>query len=492
MKRRSRSLVNAFGLAIIAVWIILILLLVKKVCWEEGTGIRIASLKKLDLELTPHESWFAIYHGRKKIGYTYSILRQGKNRYEIEEHLFMRLRTMGLVQTVAARTEAFLNPDSSLDSFRFGLKSGTIEFEARGHVKDNRLILYTGSGPNLQKTVILLAEKPFLPTGVWSYLSRSTLRVGAHYRFVIFDPMVLSERPFDLYVEAFETIPIDGKTYEAFKVRTECMGLNLYTWIGTDGERLKEEGIMGLSIVKTSKELATSGIVKDAGVDLVEAVSIPSNVTLEPNKIVYLKVRVSGIDLEGLDLDTGRQHIEGADLTIRKEALPLSYTEEGLHVGKDLSEYLKPSLLVQSNHPEIRSMASKIVGQTKGVAASRKILEWVHKNLIKRPTLSIPTALDTLERRTGDCNEHAVLLAALLRAVGIPAKVCTGLVYSKGRFYYHAWNELYLGDWITADPLMGQMPADVTHIKFVEGEAARQADIARIIGRIKLTVLESG
>jgi hypothetical protein len=38
---------------------------------------------------------------------------------------------------------------------------------------------------------------------------------------------------------------------------------------------------------------------------------------------------------------------------------------------------------------------------------------------------------------------------------------------------------------------MGQMPADVTHIKFVEGTLDRQADMLRVIGQVKLTVLEA-
>jgi transglutaminase-like putative cysteine protease len=88
----------------------------------------------------------------------------------------------------------------------------------------------------------------------------------------------------------------------------------------------------------------------------------------------------------------------------------------------------------------------------------------------------------------GDCNEHAVLLAALARASGIPAQVEAGLVYQEGRFYYHAWNVLYLGTWITADAVMDQLPADVTHIRFVRG-TERQIDLVQMIGRVKLEIL---
>jgi len=90
----------------------------------------------------------------------------------------------------------------------------------------------------------------------------------------------------------------------------------------------------------------------------------------------------------------------------------------------------------------------------------------------------------------GDCNEHAVLLAAFCRAAGIPAQVEAGLVFMKGSFYYHAWNVIYLGKWITVDALMNQMPADPTHIRIVRGEPDRQIDLIGVIGKINIKVLE--
>ena len=86
-------------------------------------------------------------------------------------------------------------------------------------------------------------------------------------------------------------------------------------------------------------------------------------------------------------------------------------------------------------------------------------MSWIQENIEKRPVLSLPDALSTLKNRVGDCNEHAMLFSALTRALGIPSKIETGLVYLNGRFYYHAWNAVYLDRWITADSLFGQLPA---------------------------------
>jgi len=91
----------------------------------------------------------------------------------------------------------------------------------------------------------------------------------------------------------------------------------------------------------------------------------------------------------------------------------------------------------------------------------------------------------------GDCNEHAVLFAALTKAVGIPVKVVLGVVYLDGRFYYHAWNEVYLGKWVPVDSTFGQMPSDATHIKFIEGDISKSPEILKVVGKIKLEVIET-
>ncbi|MEK6196395.1 MAG: transglutaminase-like domain-containing protein [Deltaproteobacteria bacterium] len=106
--------------------------------------------------------------------------------------------------------------------------------------------------------------------------------------------------------------------------------------------------------------------------------------------------------------------------------------------------------------------------------------------------LSLPDALSTLENRIGDCNEHEVLFAAMARAAYLPTKVEAGVVYLNGRFFYHAWNHVDLGrsDWITADALFNQIPADVTHIRLTSGAQEDQLNILGLIGKLGITLLE--
>ena len=121
--------------------------------------------------------------------------------------------------------------------------------------------------------------------------------------------------------------------------------------------------------------------------------------------------------------------------------------------------------------------------------AAELLNEWVYESIEKRITISVPSAVEVLETRRGDCNEHTVLYVALARAAGIPARTAAGLVYSDGSFFYHAWPEVYLNGWVAADPTFGQFPADAAHLRFTIGGLARQMELVRLIGRLELEVI---
>jgi tetratricopeptide (TPR) repeat protein len=72
----------------------------------------------------------------------------------------------------------------------------------------------------------------------------------------------------------------------------------------------------------------------------------------------------------------------------------------------------------------------------------------------KRHTFSMTDAPTALERGVGDCTEHAVLFASLMRAHGIPTRLVAGLYLTRGGLWgYHLWNEYWDGRrWQSIDP----------------------------------------
>jgi hypothetical protein len=203
-----------------------------------------------------------------------------------------------------------------------------------------------------------------------------------------------------------------------------------------------------------------------------------------------LQLKLGGVDLANFALDGGRQKLTGDQLVITREdltqlgsaAIPVKETR--------LQTFLQPTAFMQSDHPRITTLAARIIGaETNAMKATVKLKDWVYRELAKEPTVSIPNALEVLQAKKGDCNEHTILFNALARAAGIPAKTVVGVVYLRGAFYYHAWSEIWLGKWVSLDSVLDQFPADVTHVKFLEGEIDRQIDILQLIGNLKIEIM---
>jgi transglutaminase-like putative cysteine protease len=144
---------------------------------------------------------------------------------------------------------------------------------------------------------------------------------------------------------------------------------------------------------------------------------------------------------------------------------------------------LASDAFIQADDPEVQDLARRLTEGLDPLDAAHEIGRWIFENIRKTPTISIPNAAEVLEQRAGDCNEHTVLFTALARAADIPTRVCTGLAWSNGQFYYHAWPEIWIGAWVAVDPTFGQFPADPLHIRLLTGGLEKQYEILSLLGR---------
>jgi transglutaminase-like putative cysteine protease len=172
---------------------------------------------------------------------------------------------------------------------------------------------------------------------------------------------------------------------------------------------------------------------------------------------------------------------------------------------------LSGDAFLQVDHPDIVAQARVIVSGLEAPTDKADALhDWVYSELIKSPALSIPSALEVLQNRRGDCNEHTVLYTALARAAGLPTRIAIGLVWSDDLdgFYYHAWPEVLIeevedgvaagadsndGDshWIALDPTLGQRRADATHLKLLEGGIETWTRLLPFLGSLELEVVST-
>ena len=86
------------------------------------------------------------------------------------------------------------------------------------------------------------------------------------------------------------------------------------------------------------------------------------------------------------------------------------------------------------------------------------IASWITHNIQQASySADVLGAEWTLKNKKGDCTEQAMLMVAMAREAGMPARVMGGYIMEKsGRVFakdYHNWAEVYVDDrWIIVDP----------------------------------------
>lgn len=485
------KLLSFFKGAIIVFWLVMMGLLIYK-NYGETPRERISFATVKDT-LDVSEEWMGIYFKGEKVGYAVTITKRVGDKYEIFEHSLMHVTMLGEKQRIESKLKTVVNIDFSLESFDLFLASGEAKFSLQGTVVGKMLNLTMTSGENKTQSTFPLTEVPYISSTLKSYVLKHGLEVGKKYRLPFFDPSTMSSSEILIEVMGKEEVTQAEQSIMAYRLKESFKGIETLVWISEGGETLKEESPMGLTLLQESRENALSGEwAKGTKSDLVLMTAVPSDKSLpNPRESKHLKIKFSNVSLEEFDLDGGRQHLRGDMVDIWQED-PVEWENYSLpYKEKILEQYLKPTPFIQSNDVKITSLAKDI---TKGVldaeTAARMLVSWVYKNIEKKPTMSIPSSLEVLELKSGDCNEHTALFAALARSLGIPTRICVGIVYMERSFYYHAWPEIFLGQWVAVDPTFNQFPADATHIRFVVGDLSDQIKILKIVGQLQVAIVE--
>jgi hypothetical protein len=302
----------------------------------------------------------------------------------------------------------------------------------------------------------------------------------------------------------------DGETTLAWSLRLEHSGQIVEALIASDGTRMSErevEGGLGMYLRLESPQDAIGKGWADGpedSVDLIALSSIPLQGRM-PEGGRSLRELVIEVDAPNhteqlLAARHGeRWNAERKQLSIVVPDPAASPSYPLPSQDRAFRPWLRPTTFSPSDHPDIKRTAGLVVGDNLDArSAARKLTMWLYGNIEKVPVASVPSATEVLKSMRGDCNEHTTLFTALARSLGIPTRPIAGIVYSEtifeeGAFYYHAWPEVWLGDyWVPVDPTFGQFPADATHLGLVEGDLDKQMEIMGVIGRLKLKLISAG
>lgn len=402
--------------------------------------------------------------------------------FELRQSTYMTFLFLGEEREMLVRSRALLDDRLELQAFELKITSGEYGTDMKGRVKDDQMELHIeskGAPPVIKKIPV---HRPlFFSESLPMIWTPENLKPGKRGTLRIWNPLLLGFEEIEFHVGASERTDFHGEEVEALKVTLNEKGVETHYWCTPEGVVLKYESPTGLVMIKQDawKIFDTLRENRDALTDLPNLYSIPANRELPAaEKIKSLTLRIRTPEGESTRKIFRETFADVQDLPRLRSEDPA------------LAPYLEADSFIQSASPEIIEKAFELAGnETALLPAVIKLVNGVHQMMTPTPTVSIPSALQVLAMRKGDCNEYTVLFAALARSLGIPAKTVAGLVYQNGRFFYHAWPEIYAGRWVAVDPTFGQVPADASHIALVEGSLEDQINLIQKIGKISVEII---
>ena len=241
--------------------------------------------------------------------------------------------------------------------------------------------------------------------------------------------------------------------------------------------------------------------------DMVAKVSTRLDDPHSAKRIVY-RVHLANKDPAAVFARDSRQQVveisdRQAELTVLASQLASSPSADQTSSSADTPSDADngPSGIIQSDAPLVRAMAAEIGPDEGSPVMLATALEAAVNRLITEVDFSqaFATAAEVAETRRGDCTEHSVLLAALCRARGLPARVAIGLVYvdSLHGFAYHMWNEVWIGDrWLSLDATLARGGIGPAHLKLTHSSLDDTAafgaflPVLHVMGQLDVEIVE--
>ena len=445
------------------------------------------------------EDWLDTYYKGKTMGFTKSKTRGGPKGIVMDSTVFFKIQSKPIDQSTIIKHTTRLSPDLKLSSFSLLQEISGHRQQVEGKMEGNELHYRTKSlGYDKEKTV-KFSEKTVPSSTFLINLVSERLKVGQRGELRLFmEPLQLMV-DLEYKVLRQETLQYEGKSIDTFVIRQRFSGMETLIWVSHDGTVYRESTNMGFESVKERPQVAQK---------IDEAMTLSSIITMslvKPNKpvprpantydLVYRIHRVSSPKAIPEDhrqkiIKVEKQEDGNYITTLRIKSQPKKMDRTGQK--KDETEqdpkYLEETAEVQSRHKMIQTLARELSADGKSKwQLAKDINLWVHLNLRKEMVDTV-TALDALLEKRGECQSHTYLFAALTRASGIPTRIVNGLVYSKEYegFLYHAWPEVFVGEWKAMDPTFGQDRIDATHIKLTENSNESPFHLMEFVGKIAI------
>ena len=442
------------------------------------------------------EYWTGVVFNGDKVGFTHLTIdaEPGKaGTWHVRSEAALRFRMLAIDKRVNLVSEDWVDKDLALLRFhhRYDIDDNVLEIS--GDVADDMFHLETVTRGGRESRATPVA-KTLHPSSVIALIPLlKGLAVGNRHDYLVFDGETQRISEVTQEVLGYERSELfEGP---AFRVRTTLQGSHSDTWMNERGLPVLEMAMSGVLISELEDETRARRFLADAALNKKETLLDFSRVRVDKPlqaDLDFLRLRLSGIDPGFAVPGDARQQCARETTAVLCEVHRSNLPRVNPAAGNDA--YLGPSTTVTSRQPAIVRLAREITAYAPTPDHQiDAIVAWIRRN-IRAEAVDVFSAADVLETRRAECQGHSFLYAALARATGIPTRIVNGLMYSEahGGFLFHTWAEsLVDAGWVAVDPTFGQVPADASHIKLVEGESlADLVPLTELVGQLRAEVLE--
>ncbi len=465
---------------LLGLWIVLIGQLLRQFYFAQSGQTVYLSLATGLQELPSEMEWMNILLNGKKIGYSYTSIRNDLPRgYVIESMIDFNTIIAGTAVQVMTSSLAEVDTNFHYRNFNWKVRSGLYNTQLKGEIIAGTAYIQRIESGDTMHLEYPVPQAIYPSQAVKHLLAQRGIENGEQLILPVFEPM--SQETIDLVIthEGSADLTIDSVTHRLNQIKIMYNDLPTFLWLDDNGITYREEGMLGLVLDRTTVEGALEDNVGFSEFDLVDFYAVPVvGVLNNPRQINELILEIQGLPEQSVDDSTG--------LLVRLS------TEPELNAKIDITPYLSANVLIQSRNDRIVNLARQLVGGTTDKNLQVKLLvDWVYGYLHKVPVANLASAVEILNQGVGDCSEHTTLFTSLARSLELPTRINMGLVYLNGRFLYHAWPSVLIDQhWLTVDPTFGQLPADATHLPLLEGDFTNLAELLPILGQIKIIIRE--
>jgi len=465
-------------------------------------------IPEVDLRAKPKErARYGVFLGQSRIGSmvtrTYNVRFEGAPAIRLDADTDIQLTTLGSAVSQKLDLQYLLDASGRPMRTRFQVSSSGRSTTISATYQPEQVVCTVDvSGQSRQQIVPIPRGAVLVGDPQHSARPGEMLQVGQKMVFHFFEPLTLTIQKVETEVVREEARTVAGREVAGFLVKsTNSIAGASQSWVDAQGRLLEENSAVGLRLLR--EDLEAPGAYEPPQ-DFAVATSLRTEVKLpDARNTGFLQLKISGIPDDRLVLSDTRQRVMSREAAgDRTSALYVLQTRELPAAGARCApasatgEGLGDAAYLAIGDLAIRRQAREIAGSdTDRAVLARRLRAWVKAHIQKQNNIGTPrTAAEIMRSRDGVCRDYATLFTALARALGVPTRVCSGIVYFQDGFFYHAWVECQLQQgpdaWYALDPTLDSDFVDATHVKFAQGDPTAMFAAVRLVGQIQAEILE--